>query len=114
MGERRERKLSYPRRKSGAPERSSATVARSRETLTATVTSGLAVSTEGRMPRRACSWSTMASLEWTAVNCVFLSWAFVPCASIVVQSVGVARVYAAQHKHHAGGQARPQACAVCV
>ena len=57
------------------------TVARSRETLTTTETSGCPTSTMGRAPRRAQILSTMASFARTATNCVFLSWAFVPCAS---------------------------------
>ena len=57
------------------------TVARSRETLTTTDTFGCSTSTMGRAPRRAAILSTMASFARTATNCVFLSWAFVPCAS---------------------------------
>ena len=51
-------------------------------------TSGASVFTRGRAPRRERSLSATASFERRATNCVFLSWSFVPRASMAMVAPG--------------------------
>ena len=62
----------YARRCKLSPERSRLSVARSRSRRTSSCTSGRSSSTDGRCPVRSRSWSTIASLVFSAPKCVCL------------------------------------------